>query len=158
MEKVKQCRGHGISSLLGRTWRLLFLFFLFQGSTVIERKSWQPLVQLSGFQLRISKKYFSSHHEIICYSNSAVTLNTYKLNWLLLWKLHFQLTTCKKQRCKMCLCVQSPVSNYLSLLTMLCRHRAEAAPPPSLPRTCRVGTWQLRVWLGNTFTIKELIS
>lgn len=65
-QKVKKCTGQSILTLMGRKTFGYFSFAYFNGAQALKEESWQPPVQLSGFQLRKSKRHFSSRHEIIC--------------------------------------------------------------------------------------------
>ena len=56
IEKVKQCRGHGILPLMGRrTLRLFFLFLLSKGSTAIKRR--KLTTSSSAFRISVEDIY-----------------------------------------------------------------------------------------------------
>lgn len=64
--KIKRCRGHSIL-LMGRRNLGYFSFsFFVKGAQPLKEESWIPWLELSGFQMSTSKRYFSSHREIIC--------------------------------------------------------------------------------------------
>lgn len=100
----------------------------FEETTSLERR--QRAASSSEFHLGTSKKYFSSMHEVVGRSMSW-PLQAQRLVTIFS-RLHFQWIAYNKQPCTMCLCVQSPVNNYLSPLSRPSGHTARVLRPAEL--------------------------